>query len=253
MHKYDSKKIVQTAVLCFVVSVLTGYMVFMRVNLMKYETSLSNRFEIVVFLSKDVAAPEVQGEKIRALKNVKDMSYFSREAVKEKLSNFAQEILIAGDNPFPDTFSVTLNNISFSNTQELVKELTAIPGVEEVKYDKSLLELIENIRLASKLTVITLKVVLSLFFIALMAGLMVDYFANKHNFYLNILHSYKILLGATVGSSAGVVFTVLFRKIFGLGSAFAAIPLKWYLMIFIAGIAAGFYQMSVQALKEKKK
>jgi len=247
----DSKKIIQTGVMCFVISVLIGFMVFARLNLMKYEKNLSDRFEIVIFLNKTVTAPEVVGEKIRAQKNVKDMIYFSKEAVKEKLKNLSQEILIAGDNPFPDTFSITIFQISILNVQELAKQLEAIPGVEEIKYDKSLLELIEKIKLTAKMTSVILQVVLTLFFIALLAGLLADYFTDKYNFSLNLQKSLMVFIGAFAGSVLGVLFIAFFKKIFVLDAAFTVIPMKWYIMILCTGVAAGYFQITSHTFKEK--
>lgn len=252
MFNYDVKKSIHTAVICFVITVLTGLTVFFRINLIKYENDLNGRFEIAVFLNKNVTAPEVIGEKIRSIKNVKNLIFISKDTLQEKLKNYQNEILIAGENPFPDAFSVTLNEINIRKTQDTLDQIKTLIGIEEIRYDKSLLELIEKLKAVTRITELVLRVVLTVFFIVFIVGLMVDYFSNKTNFIMNMEKSAINYLSGSAGTIIAVIFVASFKRIFSLDNSFAGISRKWYLLIFLTGIAACIMESAINHIKTKK-
>src|SRR3989339_18795 len=241
MGKQQIKEAIQAAVLCFVVAALVGYVVSARQNLMKYSKDLSGRFEFAVFLSSNVTAPEVVGEKIRAMKNVNTMTFMSKEAVKEKLKNFRGEILLAGENPFPDTFSVTLSATGLSSVREAEASLKAISGIEEVRYDNTLLSLLEKINQAARLTDAALRAILTVFFIMFLAGIFVDYFGDRHHFAEKLSRSWLRALGAAAGAALAAAIVVFAKKLFGLDDSSLQVPLKWAALIFVSGAAAGYF------------
>ncbi|MDI6641761.1 MAG: permease-like cell division protein FtsX, partial [Elusimicrobiota bacterium] len=97
---------------CFLIVTFFSSSVILKENAVNYRRKLIDKFELVVFLKKDVSAPEVIKEKLLRIENLKAVEFISKESVKNKLQKVAEEITLAGENPFPDSFSIQPKQIS---------------------------------------------------------------------------------------------------------------------------------------------
>ena len=115
--------------------ILTGSAVLMSVNISSTLKSIEGKNSITVYLKKDVTSAQAMkvGEKIAAVSNIAGCEYYPREeAVKkyEEMLGSLFDVLQGDDNPLPDVFHVTMNDLSMY--EDTVESLKAIDGVETV-------------------------------------------------------------------------------------------------------------------------
>jgi len=143
-------KKIKTLIICFIYTVLLGFVFIVYNNLENYISILKNKFEIGVFIEKTRNDPEVIEEKIRTIDNVKQTKLSKKEDILEIMTKFEKEIKILGRNPFPDTVIVKPQDFDIKKIEILCENLKKTTGVEEVKYDKKIIDIINGINIFLK-------------------------------------------------------------------------------------------------------
>ena len=238
MNKKIIKSMAHYFVLSFIITMLVRFIVFVKINTLFYENELIQRFEMIVFLDKDVPAPEVAGEKIRSIKSIKTVAYYSREQVKEKFAEVKNEVLIAGENPFPDTFNVQLYVIDTFYVEDTINQINAINGISEIKYDAGLLSLVEKVRAFSFYADVMIKIVLIAYFVILLFFFLSEFMHNKKELLKRVVGAHFSIYAGLSGIAIAVFVIILLKKLILPGNVFIGLPLKWYFLIVLTGLSS---------------
>jgi cell division transport system permease protein len=127
-----------------------GFFYLVWENLERYKQKLLSGFQLEVFLdvASDAANHRAIGEQISSLDGIKDVVYISKqEAAKNFALEFGDEIFgILEENPLPASFKVTTSSTKNFNVTArfLARQIEALPGVDEVVFQGSLMEIIEK-------------------------------------------------------------------------------------------------------------
>lgn len=87
------------------------------------------------------------------MSGLESVIFISKKDIKKMMNYFEKEIeLTELDNPFPDTFSIRLKNISIDEVERIQNELKIIKNINEINYDANLLKIISGIKLYFTIT-----------------------------------------------------------------------------------------------------
>ena len=152
--------------------VLTGSAVLISLNLSQMLKTVENQNSITIFLKKTVPVsklPEVE-EKIKNIPNILKCEYYSSNQASEKYKEILGSlygILEKGGNPFPESFHITMEDLSLYKQTvdqlELLEEVDSISDKSEIA--KKLSDLSKLISTAGLWTVCSLGII-SMFIIA---------------------------------------------------------------------------------------
>ena len=138
--------------------------------------SIRNRVELEAFLEEPVTRREIDSLKIqiRQIRGIDTIHYVSKEeAARVFKEGFGEEITgVLNYNPLPPSFRVTLKKDyrTAAQAEEISKELSAIPGVDDVIYRKSLLEFLDTRSRTVFLITLSLGLIISLSAIMLVSN-----------------------------------------------------------------------------------
>ncbi len=149
---------------------LTGASVLLSANLNSSMSAIEKQNVVKIYLKDDVDSEKAAqiGETLSAMDNVASCEFYSKEQAVEK---FRKELGSAfesmkDNNPLPDAYKVSLNDISQYNS--MVEQIKAIDGVESVVNRSELFERLTKfdrfVSLAGMIIVVILALV-SLFII----------------------------------------------------------------------------------------
>ncbi|MBN1622552.1 MAG: hypothetical protein JW871_08175 [Endomicrobiales bacterium] len=135
-----------------------------------YFHDLLAKSEIAVFVERSTnVTPEVLGERILNINGVKAIDFVSSDRIikeaKEKNPRI-NKILVAGDNPFSPYFIVKTKIVNLSFIESLEETIAKLNGVDEIRYDKNLMLVVE--KLDNFLIFYRFVIRISLFFFALL-------------------------------------------------------------------------------------
>lgn len=146
--------------------VILGLFTIMTLNVNYISAQIKDQCEIQVFLDKNASDSRVKevGKQIRALSNVKEAVLFT----KEDMLKFAEEDMFEGrsdlslgledDNPFSDSYKVTLNNIEL--TSDTVKQVENFAGIDHVVNKQELVNTVVSVSNSVKKFSIVIMVLL---------------------------------------------------------------------------------------------
>lgn len=115
--------------------ILTGGAVLFSYNVNHALKSIENRNSITVFLNKEVTPSQALyvGKKIEKVDNVIGCEYYSSGQAAEKYKDVLgslYEAVCEEDNPFPESFHVTMNDLSlYQNTVDKIKEIPEVDSI----------------------------------------------------------------------------------------------------------------------------
>ena len=130
---------------------LVGLSVLFYININAIIGGIEQKNEIIVYLldsTDDDRMAEI-GEELKAIKNVFEVTLYTREEafedVKSKMSA-ASEVFdsLGDDNPLPDSYRVRVYDIE--QMDEVVKQAEAIPGVETIRSPDTFVALLTELR-----------------------------------------------------------------------------------------------------------
>lgn len=151
---------------------LTGfaYLIYVNVEAVFYYAVDQNT--VAVFLEEDLTDAEVDkvGVRLKSLKNVNIKEFISKEEFMDRFGDELTEGIVEsyeGDkNPMPNAYMITMEDLDLF--KETLKEVQAIPGVEEASYDAGVASTLSQVRkvvLAIGGGIIGVLLVVSLFII----------------------------------------------------------------------------------------
>lgn len=109
----------------------------------------SARIQLAVFLDvNSTVSLDVVRERLVNLNGVKELEYFTPERALEKALKETPEIkdvLVGGDNPFPPYFLVTPKHKDPASVGYLKEAVSAMNGVEEVRFDIILVSIADKL------------------------------------------------------------------------------------------------------------
>lgn len=133
---------------CFI---LVGGAALVSVNLSELFTTIEQQNEMEVFIQDDASQATIDklGEDIRALDGVADVTFISKEQVLEETvaSMGSEGDLLAGleeDNPMPNTYRVTLNDLD--KLPDVIASCEQMQGVESTLAATQVAETLSGIR-----------------------------------------------------------------------------------------------------------
>ena len=141
--------------------ILVGFSILLSLNVNNLTVEIENDLNIVVFLDKKVTKEEIQkiGNELRKLENVKEVTFNSKEDIRDSWQKESEEL--AGilknyteeTNPLQDTYLVKVENIDFiGNTADKIK---TIEKIDVVKYGEGAVEeLVKIFDIVEKITYI---------------------------------------------------------------------------------------------------
>ncbi len=115
--------------------ILTGGAVLFSYNVNHALKSIENRNSITVFLNKEVTPSQALyvGSKIEKVDNVIGCEYYSSGQAAEKYKDVLgslYEAVCEEDNPFPESFHVTMNDLSlYQSTVDKIKEIPEVDSI----------------------------------------------------------------------------------------------------------------------------
>ncbi len=126
-------------VLCLL---LTGSAALFSINISSALNSIESQNSTTIYLKEEIDTPQALqiGEQIKAIPNISNCQFFSKDEAVEKFKDELGSIFdgIKDKNPFPHAFHVTLNDISKYN--ETVEQIKQIDGVDSVVNRSELFE-----------------------------------------------------------------------------------------------------------------
>lgn len=126
-------------VLCLL---LTGAAALFSINITSALNSIESQNSVTIYLKDeiDTEAAMLIGDQLKALENIADCSFYSKEEAVEKYKDELGSIFegIKDKNPFPHAFHVTLSDIS--RYKETVEKIMQIDGIDSVVNRSELFE-----------------------------------------------------------------------------------------------------------------
>lgn len=148
--------------------VILGIFTVLSANVTHISNQVKDQCEVQLFLKQETPPERVSGikEEIEAIANVKDISFFSREDMLLFAKNDmfdGDETLLVGldgeDNPFSDSYKITLKDISL--TSETVAKLELLSDVEHVENKQDVVNTIISISdIVGKLSLLVMGLLL---------------------------------------------------------------------------------------------
>lgn len=149
-EKYQKRRLL-SSYLSVVISIslvlfLLGLLGLLVLNSKKVGDHLKEQVPIVIFLRDDAKEVEVQQlrRSLELADYVKNTNYVSKEeAAEEHMAEIGEDyISYLGDNPLQDNIDVRLNAdfVTPEKVEAIIAELSEKPFIEEVGYDKPLIE-----------------------------------------------------------------------------------------------------------------
>lgn len=143
-------------VLSIIVIILTAMVLsalLMIANYIHQELNIMKQSPLVVVFLKDGledSAREDMEKKIKSLPQVDSTRYISKaDALRKTREMFAgREQILEGledMNPLPSSFEVELKTEFLNNAKEIVEQLSALPGVDDIQYAEKTSELVRKI------------------------------------------------------------------------------------------------------------
>lgn len=129
---------------------LFGFLYLIMMNLQAYRISLTKGFQLEVFLepATNFELHQHIREQIAKLDGIIEIEYIDSEKAAEIFAReFGKEIFnILEHNPLPASYKVNLDpkNRSVEYAEELSRQISQFPGVDEVVFQSGLMELLEN-------------------------------------------------------------------------------------------------------------
>ncbi len=128
---------------------LTGfaYLVFVNIDHMFQVSYEQNKVAVYADVALEEDAVSRLGDELKALGNVADVQFVSKEETLALLEQELGEAAIEGykeDNPLQDAFIVSLKDLAIFD--ETVKTIEGIAGVEDVSYDGGLAQTLTRVR-----------------------------------------------------------------------------------------------------------
>lgn len=170
-----SNRIMSIASVCVLISclILTGAATLLSMNVEKVVDSVGKSNETSVYLKSDVTELEAVyiGKDIEKVDNVASAEFYSKDdAIKQYKEELGDELFAnmqEENNPLPDTFIVSMDDLS--QYEQTVKEIQNIDGVERIsnrgEIAKKLTDISNLVNLISFWVVLALMII-SLFIIA---------------------------------------------------------------------------------------
>lgn len=151
--------------------VILGLFVMMSLNINYISNKIKDQCEIQVFIEKDASDKRVKevGEQIRELSNVKEAVLFTKEDMLEYAENDIFEdnkdlsLGFDDDNPFSDSYKVTLNDIAL--TRDTVKQIEGFSSIKNIVNKQELVD--DIVRISGYVKNASLVVIALLMVIAL--------------------------------------------------------------------------------------
>jgi len=224
-------QVLEYFILTFLISLFLNSTFLIKKNADIYCSVLQSNFEIAVFLKKNVSAPEVVFEKIRAIEGIKKAEFISKDAIKNKLKYLNDEVLLTDENPFPDSFSLVPGETNSKKIEKIVSELKKIDEVEEIKYDANLVKIVETLKIIVNFLRFILVfapslIVILLFFSVSVKSSEIVTILKQKDFYL------KISSGLS-GFIFSIILTIIYVKKFFQNGLFALLSIKEILPVLI--------------------
>jgi len=216
--------------ICFIFISLFGYLFLIWNNIDKFAYALKQKVEVAVFLKQNEKSSEVVHEKIRALDNVASVTFISRERIREKMGKYRNEIDITGGNPFPDSFLVIPKEYNFGKIDYLAGQLLAIPGVEDVRFDRNSVLIIDGLKLFARFTRNLCRLIMIMFVI----GIILVFLNYYRSFTAIFIQKYLDLITGFIGLLLGIVCLKILSIIIIHVSVF--IPAGQIILLIISGI-----------------
>ena len=152
---------------------LIGVSFILVLNIRNLVNDVESQNVVVVFVKDDIerGAVEQVGNDLRAIENVTDVDYVSKEeGFNEQLNEFGVDRdLLEGviENPLPDSFRVTVSNIDlFDETLAQIKTVTNVDAVRESQEIVNQISTLQKSITLICLVLVAVLIVVSLFIIA---------------------------------------------------------------------------------------
>jgi len=231
---------------CFLIVTFFDFITLLNENAVNYHRKLADKFELVAFLEKDVSAPEVIKEKILRIENLKSVKFISKELAKDKLQAIKEEITLAGENPFPDSFSIQIEQISSKKIQLITEEINKIHGINELRYDAKLVEIIDMLFAFELFSCWALRIILITVFVTLI----VEFIRNRN--FLGVIHQkYAVDLIIPLSGTIFAIFVVEILRYYILRKAVMHVSTRGVLLAVLVGIIVGIIEFIEQIYKKE--
>lgn len=204
-----------------------------------YYNSILPNNNMAVFIQRDTKVSwEVIGEKIMNLEGIKEAKFIPKEKIYEdavSINSSLKDMISGSDNPFTPYFMVYPENVSMQSFEKLREQISAIEGIDDIKYDLNLVAVTDNLGRFVSRYFETLKIILVILGILFFMKIVVTITKNRNK---HIFHEYLFSAGmAVIASAAGVLFYYLFSN-YLYHFAVLKMPDKYLLYLAAAGIIA---------------
>ncbi|MFH1368837.1 MAG: permease-like cell division protein FtsX [Elusimicrobiota bacterium] len=227
----------------YIATFMGVFMIALGINTL-YQAKLqyiktSSKIKLAVFLDASPDAPlDVIRERLVNLDGIAGLNYFAPEKALEKALKETpdiKEILIGADNPFPSYFLVTPKNKSPGAIEYLRESITAMDGIDEVRFDANLVNISAKINNFIEFYVKAIKLMLLFCVLLMLAKIGWAIYRGTADYRR---YMFLGLSGIVTGFAASAVYYVLVTKI--LHSPLAAMPLKYVAFLIPCGILLSF-------------
>ena len=129
---------------------LTGFAYLIYVNVEQVFQNAVEQNVVAVYMKTTASDYMVEkaGQKLEAIDNIEDIRFLSKEEFLAQYSDALTEETMDSfegeNNPMPDTYIITMKDLSLF--RETLREIEAIPGVDEASYDADTAEVLSRVR-----------------------------------------------------------------------------------------------------------
>lgn len=206
--------------------ILTGGAVLLSMNLNQALKSIENQNSITVFLEKGVSSEEAAavGKEIEKVPNILKCEYYSSQQAAEKYKDVLgdlYEVVQEGENPFPEAFHVTMENLSlYGQTVSNLKSINKVESVSDRSETAKRLSNLNKIIASAGVWIVCSLGVVSLFIISNTIKITM----HSRRFEISIMKSVGatnsfikipfIVEGVIIGFIAAVVSTLILNLVY---------------------------------------
>ena len=149
---------------------MVGMSVLVSINLTRIISGIEGKSEVVVQIKDNTLQAEINEleERIKNIPNIKNVEFYSKEkaweGMLEGMTEEEQELFqYADDNPLPDTFKVTVNDIE--KMTETTTQIEIFDNVESTKSPTAFADILISLRRV--VTVISAAIILALIIVCM--------------------------------------------------------------------------------------
>ncbi|MGC8866722.1 MAG: permease-like cell division protein FtsX [Elusimicrobiales bacterium] len=192
----------------FLFSIYSSAILFMHFQARYVNGFLLNDFRIIASLSSIWDDKTVS--QISAIRGVKNVRVVKSEELMKRLESEDKELYFSikslSKNPVPDIVEIEVDDMYFGYAENIVKELSLVNGVEEIRYRPDELVAIMHTEFYMRFLMFVFSMSLSIIFLMILFS---AFHSGFKGFISSVIESSKWFLNGVAAGAIGVIFVYI--------------------------------------------